>query len=153
CQGNRQTNSAPKRVTTANPIPKLKHVLFVDAELDYFLFICGKSCKMFGDMFFVFCLSQEPVPRSMCVRHRFLCCKCFGRNEKLSLLWFDFFECFRNMSSVNVGNEICLNIFYPIRSQSFSHHQWTEFATTNANIHDVLDFFACVAAPFSCMNF
>ena len=45
-EGNRQTNSAPKRITATYPVPKLKHVGFIDPEFHYFFLIGRQGHKM-----------------------------------------------------------------------------------------------------------
>lgn len=74
--GNGQTDSRPERVTTSDPVPELKHVFRVNAEIGDLLCVGRERDEVLGDMCLVFCCLKEPVSCSRSIRDGLLCCEC-----------------------------------------------------------------------------
>jgi hypothetical protein len=45
-QADGQTDGAPERITSTDPIPEAEHVVGMNAELGHFLFVGGKRDEM-----------------------------------------------------------------------------------------------------------
>lgn len=70
-----QTNRRPQRKTPADPVPKRKHGLLVDPEIDCTLGFGRQRGEMPGDRRGITQIGYQPVTRCLRIEHRFLSSK------------------------------------------------------------------------------
>ena len=155
----RKTDSRPKRVATADPIPEFKHVGGVNAKCGNRFGIGGKSHKMFCNGLFITVKRFENS--GLCrfrIRHRFQSRKRFRSHDKERFFNVHFLEGFGHVSAVDIGNKIdfgrifAVSGFVCIRLQRFGDHHRTEIGTADADVHHITDFLARKSKPLARTN-
>merc|ERR1712002_797566 len=81
-QSDGQTDGRPQRVTTSNPIPELKHVRRVNAEILHFGCVGGQRGEMLGDSRFIIGCLEEPVSGRLGVGDRLLSGERLGGDDE-----------------------------------------------------------------------
>ena len=155
----RKTDSRPKRVATADPIPEFKHVGGVNAKCGNRFGIGGKSHKMFCNGLFITVKRFENS--GLCrfrIRHRFQSRKRFRSHDKERFFNVHFLEGFGHVSAVDIGNKIdfgrifAVSGFVCIRLQRFGDHHRTKIGTADADVHHITDFLARKSKPLARTN-
>ena len=102
----RQTNCRPQGVTTSDPVPHGKDILFGDAKFLGRGDIRAHGNKMFSQCRLIINRFQKPGTGSVGVEHGFLSGEGLGRDNKQGGFRPDFFERIKNMVLIDVGNKV-----------------------------------------------
>jgi hypothetical protein len=102
----READRRIHRITPADPIPKLKHVSAVDAELGHFLRIRRDGHKMLRHgLFIAIQSSQRPGAGGLGIGHRFKRGESLGRDDEQCLGWVQIANGLGEVRVIDVGDE------------------------------------------------
>ena len=145
----RKSNSRPDTVSTANPRLEPEHISGINPKLRDLFFVGGKGHEMFSNVSLIFRRLEKPVFRCRRIGARLGGCKCFAGNEEESGTRIGVFECFCDMSPIDVGHEKQCEIWPAIWLESFSDHHRTKVAAPNSDIDNGFDRLAAVSGPLA----
>ncbi len=145
-QDDGQTNCRPQGVTTANPVPELKHIGSINTELANRFTVGRQRCKVFGYVLVVASGRQEPVARAVGVGHGFLGGEGFGSDQEQRGFRVHFFQHFGNVRTIDVRHKVHIQVIF-VRTQRFSHHERAEVRAADTDVHDISNGFAGIAFP------
>ncbi len=152
-QHNLQSDGGPQSVTTADPVPKFKHIGGVDAEFGNGFLIVGNSGEMFGDGVFVACMIQKPFARGQRVGQRFLRGKGFGGDNEQRGFGVDFGQYVAQLRAVHVGDEVHIEAWMTERFERGTHHQRAQIRSADADVDNVGNDLVGIAQPASTADF
>ncbi|CCK16170.1 hypothetical protein BN136_2180 [Cronobacter universalis NCTC 9529] len=147
-QNDRETNRRPEGVTAADPVPELKHVRGIDAEIADRFRVGGERREVLRHMLFVTGGFQEPVARAVGVGHGFLSGEGFGRHQEQGAFRVHLFQHFGDVGAIDVGDKVHVEVIF-VRAQGFGHHERAEVRAADTDVHHVSDRLAGIAFPFA----
>ena len=145
-QDDGQADSRPQRVTTANPVPELKHIGGINTEFTYRFTVGGERGEVFRYVFLIASGRQEPVARAVGVGHGFLGGKGFRRHQEQRGFRVHRFQHFGDMGTIDVRNKVHIQVIF-VRTQRFGHHERAKIGAADTDVHDVGNRFTGVAFP------
>lgn len=74
------------------------------------------------------------------------------RNDEHRFLRITFLQNLCQIRSIDVTDEMSLDLIRRVMFQSFRNHDWTEIGTTDTDVHDGSDGFSSITFPFSGTN-
>ena len=139
--GNNQADGRPHGIASADKIPEFKHVFGINAELLHLFCIRRQRHKMLGNRMFTQGVNQ-PFAAGSGIGKRFNGRKGLGRNDKQRRLGINLVQNLGTGRSVNIGNEIAVDILGPVFAQSLAGHNRPQVRTADAYIDDIGQLFA-----------
>lgn len=121
-KSNRQTDSAPDGVTATDPGLETEHVLAVNAELGDLLDVGRQSDEVLGNVSIFLRSLQEPLLSSVGVGSRLSGGEGLGGDQEERGLGVGLLEGLSDMSAVNVGDEVELEVGVSVRLEGFGDH-------------------------------
>jgi len=117
-----QANGTPDTVSATNPVREGEHVLGVNAELADFRTVGGKSNEVLCNSRVVLGLLEEPFLCRVGVCDGLGSGEGLGRDEEEGGLWIGLAECFSDVGSVDVGDEVEGEVSLSVWLESFGDH-------------------------------
>jgi hypothetical protein len=146
-QRDRQANRAPKTVPSADPVPELEHVRFVDTKGRDGFGIGAESDKVLRYMGLIAGSLEEPRSCGLGIRDGFLSRKRFTGDDEESSLRITFPQDLGDMRSVDVGNKVRFEVSLGVRLQSLRDHHRSKVRATDADIDDGSDGLSSITLP------
>lgn len=134
--GNNQADGRPHGIASADKIPEFKHVFGINAELLHLFCIRRQRHKMLGNRMFAQGVNQ-PFAAGSGIGKRFNGRKGLGRNDKQRRLGINLVQNLGTGRSVNIGNEIAVDVLGPVFAQSLAGHNRPQVRTADAYIDDI----------------
>ena len=144
-----KADGAPKRVASADPVPKLEHVCGIDAKIAYLFRVGRKRDEMFRDSRLVLGCFEKPFARRMSVGQRFLRRESFRRHDKKRRFRRKILQRFGDVGAVDIGNEMRVEPFLRVGFERLGHHDRTEIGAADTDVDKVGDRLARVTFPLS----
>ena len=144
--GDRQPGRGPQRVTPADPVPELEHVVGGDAELGHRRAVRRGGHEMPRHRGIVAQGFDQPPPRGMGVRHGLEGGEGLRRHHEQGAGGIEPREGRGQMRAVDVGDEVRSRSAGMERERT-AYHAGAEIRSADADVDDVGDAPAGVAAP------
>ena len=151
-ESDRQSNGAPKGVTSADPVPELEHVLLGNTECGDDLGVRAEGDEVLGDVGLVFGGLEEPVSGALSIGDSFLSGEGLASNDEERSLGVANPQGLGEMSSIDVGDEVGGKVPLGVGLESLSDHDGTQVRTTNTDVDDGVDGLSRVPLPTSVPN-
>ena len=148
-----QADCRPEAVSSADPVPKFKHIGGVDTEFGDGFLVGGDGDEVFGDSGFIACVVKEPFARGQGVGEGFLGGEGFGGDDEEGGLGVDFGQYVAQLGAVHVGDEVHVEAGVSEGFERGTHHQRAEVGAADADIDDVGDDLVGVAQPVAAADF
>ncbi len=143
----REPDRRVHRVAPADPIPELKHVAGVDAELRHLRGVGRDRNEMPGNGGVFFQSREGPGARRVRVGHRLQRRKGLRRDDEQRLLGIKIARGLGEVGAIDVGNEAEGQVALAVVSQGFVRHHRPQVRSADADVDDIADRLAGVALP------
>ena len=143
----RQPDRRPQGVAAADPVPEREHVGAVDAERSDRLGVGRDRHEVLRDRGLVAEALDQPAPRRGGVGHGLLGGEGLGRDHEQGTRRIERGERVEQVGAVDVGHEVRAQIRALVGLQRLAHHERPEVRAADADVDDVGDGLAGVAAP------
>ena len=134
CQS--KANRGPQRIAPADPIPKAKHPLGLDAKLAHQIKLCRDGGKMIADR-----LLAKPCRHARAcaggVRHGLLRRERLGGDDEQGARQIEVFERIGQISAIDVGNKMRARPIAAIGRQGARRHRGPKVRAANADVDDI----------------
>ena len=97
----------------------------------------------------ILCGLEEPVLCASSVGNGFLSGEGLGSDNEDGSLPITRFQDFGEIGSINVGDEVHLQVPLGVMLECFTGHDGTQVGTTNTNVDNSINFFSSVSLPFT----
>src|SRR5262245_37426090 len=122
----RKADRRVHRIASADPIPELKHVGGINAELLHFRSISRHRNKVPGEGFLISAETcMQPIAGSVRIRHCFESGESLRRNDEKSFCWVEIPNRLSEIGTVYVGNEPKGHGSLAVMLQGFIGHDWS----------------------------
>lgn len=151
-ESDRQSDGAPKGVTSTDPVPELEHVLLRNTECGDGLGVRAEGDEVLGDVGLVFGGLEEPISGALSVGDRLLGGEGFASNDEERSLGVANPQSLGEMGSIDVGDEVDGEVPLGVGLKSLSNHDGTQIRTADTDVDDGVDGLSRVSLPTSVPN-
>ena len=144
--GDRQADRRPQREAAADPVPEGEHVGRIDAEGAHLLLVGGQRDEVLGDRRLAQRLDQ-PGPRRQRVGNRFLGGEGLRGDDEQRRLRGQRLQCLGDVGAIDIGDEVHVQPRLVIGLQCLGDHHRAKVGAADADVDDIGDGEATVAAP------
>ena len=152
-QHNRQADGRPQAVSSADPVPKFKHIGGIDTEFGNGFLVGRYSNEVFGHGAFIACMIQEPFTRGQGVGEGFLGGEGFGGDDEQRGFRVDFGQYVAQLGAVHVGDEVHVQTRMAERLERGTHHQRAEVRAADTDVDDIGNDLIGIAQPAAAADF
>ncbi|KAI3477404.1 hypothetical protein L1887_60923 [Cichorium endivia] len=137
--GDGEADGGPERVSAADPVPELEHVLLRDAKVGGGLDVGAECDKVLGDVRLVLCVLEEPVASGGGVGDGLLSGEGLGGDDEEGGLGVADAEGLGHVGAVDVGDKVGVEVALGVGLERLGDHDGAEVGATDADVDDALD--------------